>query len=321
MGTVYLVDHGSLGRQFALKILAPDLVNKQNWLRFEAEAKTMASLNHRTFVRVYDLGVHLGSTPFYSMDYLSGRTLEAMLAEEGPIEASQALDIFIEVLDGLAYAHRNGIIHRDIKPGNIMICNSGSNPIVKILDFGISKLIGSNTKDPQDLTAIGEIFGSPYYMSPEQCSGGAVDGRSDIYSLGCTLFEVLTGFVPFEGASFVETVMMHQEQDPPELSKILPHRRFSHSIELVVAKCLAKLPQERYQSAKEMSIDLTRIKEGKDLRDYYDKTEQNKLARYHGNNDDSSKKDKRIGVCLAFVSLVFAALTAPVLFIHIVDNR
>ncbi len=310
MGTVYLVDHISLGRQFALKILDPDLVNKQNWLRFEAEAKTMASLNHRTFVRVYDLGIHLGSIPFYSMDYLSGRTLEAMLGEDGPLEASQALDIFIEVLDGIAYAHRNGIIHRDIKPGNIMICNSESKLVVKILDFGISKLIGSNTKDPQDLTAIGEIFGSPYYMSPEQCSGGAVDGRSDIYSLGCSLFEVLTGFVPFEGASFVETVMMHQEHDPPELSKILPHKRFSHSIELVVTKCLAKLPQDRYQSAKEMSIDLARIKEGKDLSDYYDNTIQNKLTGYHGNNNDSSKINKRIGASLAFVSFVFAALAA-----------
>jgi len=309
MGTVYLADHVSLDRQFALKILAPDLVNKQNWLRFEAEAKTMASLNHRTFVRVYDLGIHLGSTPFYSMDYLSGRTLEAMLAEDGPLEVSQALDIFIEVLDGMAYAHRNGIIHRDIKPGNIMICNSESDLVVKILDFGISKLIGSNTKDPQDLTAIGEIFGSPYYMSPEQCSGGAVDGRSDIYSLGCSLFEVLTGFVPFEGASFVETVMMHQEQYPPELSELLPHKKFSHSIELVVAKCLAKLPQERYQSAKEMSIDITRIKEGKDLSDYYDKDEQNKLAKRHDKNDDSAKRNKTIAASLAFVSLALAALT------------
>lgn len=312
MGTVYLVDHLNLDRQFALKILAPDLVNKQNWLRFEAEAKTMASLNHRTFVRVYDLGIHLGSTPFYSMDYLSGRTLEAILAEDGPLEVSQALDIFIEVLDGMAYAHRNGIIHRDIKPGNIMICNSESNPVVKILDFGISKLIGSNTKDPQDLTAIGEIFGSPYYMSPEQCSGGAVDGRSDIYSLGCSLFEVLTGFVPFEGASFVETVMMHQEQYPPELSEIIPHRRFSHSLELVVAKCLAKLPQDRYQSAKEMSIDLARIKEGKDLSDYYDNAKQNKLAGYQANNENSSKRNKRIGFSLAFVSLVFSALLASI---------
>lgn len=310
MGTVYLVDHVSLGRQFALKMLAPDLVNKQNWLRFEAEAKTMASLNHRTFVRVYDLGIHLGATPFYSMDYLHGRTLEAILAEDGPLEASQALDIFMEVLDGMAYAHRNGIIHRDIKPGNIMICNSESNLIVKILDFGISKLIGSNTKDPQDLTAIGEIFGSPYYMSPEQCSGGAVDGRSDIYSLGCSLFEVLTGFVPFEGSSFVETVMMHQEQDPPELSKILPHRRFSPSLERVVAKCLAKLPQDRYQSAKEMFIDLARIKEGKDLSDYYDDTNQSKLAGYQANNDDSSKINNRFVASLAFVSLVFITLTA-----------
>jgi serine/threonine-protein kinase len=126
MGVVYLVQHTALNKQFALKVLAPDLVNEQNWLRFQAEAKTMASLSHRTFVKVYDLGIHAKAVPFYSMDYLKGRSLETIVIEDGPFQLEQALDIFLEVLDGLAYAHRHNIIHRDIKPANIMLCTAGS---------------------------------------------------------------------------------------------------------------------------------------------------------------------------------------------------
>lgn len=266
MGVVYCAEHTALHKQFALKVLAPSLVNKQNWLRFQAEAKTMASLNHRTFVKVYDLGIHAKTVPFYSMDYLKGRTLETIVIEDGPHQLEQALDIFIEVLDGLAYAHRNSIIHRDIKPANILLCTTGS---IKVLDFGISKFVGADASKKQSLTAAGDIFGSPFYMSPEQCSGEIVDARSDIYSIGCTLFEVLTGFVPYEGRNSVETTLMHQEQEPPSLCDVLPELEYPPSIDLVIGKCLAKDPEERYQSAKELAIDLARIREGKDLRAYH----------------------------------------------------
>lgn len=276
MGVVYLVKHTALNKQFALKALAPDLVNEQNWLRFKAEAKTMASLNHRTFVNVYDLGIHAKTVPFYSMDYLSGRTLETILVEDGPIELRQAVEIFLEVLDGLAYAHSHGIIHRDIKPANIMVSttnsattgtNTGSTS-VKILDFGISKFVGSDGKKAQNLTAAGDIFGSPYYMSPEQCSGETVDGRSDIYSIGCSLFESLSALVPYEGNNSIETALLHQEQEPPRLSEILPELELPPSIDRVIARCLAKEPAERYQSAKELSADLIRIRDGQDVQTY-----------------------------------------------------
>lgn len=268
MGVVYLVEQMSLKKQVALKVLAPEFVNEQNWLRFQAEAKTLAALNHPTLVKVYDLGVHDHSLPFYSMDYLQGHNLEEVLIADGPLPLKQALSIFIEVLAGLAYAHRNGIIHRDLKPSNIMLCTTGSaNGLsqVKILDFGISKLVGAGANLAQSLTSTGEVFGSPYYMSPEQCVGDLVDARSDIYSIGCSLFEVLSGFVPFEGSSSVETVTMHQDREPPSLSDLLADSDFPSSIELVLAKCLAKLPQDRYQSAKELSLDLERILEGKDV--------------------------------------------------------
>lgn len=263
MGVVYLAEQLSLKKPVALKILAPELVNEQSWQRFRAEAKTLAGLNHSSLVKVYDLGIHDNSIPYYSMDFLPGESLEEVLATTGPLELRQALHVFIEVLDGLAYAHRNGIIHRDIKPGNIMLCTIDGVEAVKILDFGISKLVGPHAASSQSLTAVGEIFGSPFYMSPEQCAGGAVDARSDIYSVGCTLIEALTGFVPFEGDEFIETVMMHQEEEPPRLSELNPDLKYPSSLDSVLAKCLAKRPSDRYQSAKEMAVDLTRVLEGK----------------------------------------------------------
>ncbi|MBA4074802.1 MAG: hypothetical protein C0508_07145 [Cyanobacteria bacterium PR.023] len=268
MGVVYLAEHMGLHRQFALKILAPELVNEQHWLRFKAEAKTMASLNHTTFVKVYDLGIHDQAIPFYSMDYLKGRSLEEILVADGPLPLNQAIDVFLEVLDGLAYAHRNGIIHRDIKPGNIMLCAIDGAATVKVLDFGISKIIGTAARSSQSLTYADEIIGSPFYMSPEQCNGEEIDARSDIYSIGCTFFEAITGFVPFEGNNSIETITMHQDKQPPSLSDVIPDSKFPPSLDLVLGKCLAKLPKNRYQSAKQMAIDLQRIKEGKDLLKY-----------------------------------------------------
>ncbi|CAN5493816.1 hypothetical protein BH11CYA1_BH11CYA1_12960 [soil metagenome] len=263
MGVVYLAEQMSLRKQVALKVLAPELVNEQSWRRFQAEAKILAPLNHSSLVKVYDLGIHEQKIPYYSMDFLDGQSLEEILSDDGPMPLKQTLSIFVDVLNGLAYAHRNGIIHRDIKPGNIMLCTAGGDNVVKILDFGISKLVGPNAANLQSLTAVGEIFGSPFYMSPEQCAGSAVDARSDIYSVGCTLIEALSGFVPFEGEQFLETVLMHQEEEPPLLSDLNPDLKYPPSLDQVLAKSLAKRPLDRYQSAKEMALDLGRVLEGK----------------------------------------------------------
>jgi serine/threonine protein kinase len=262
MGIVYLAQHLSLGRPYALKVLSPSIVSEQSWLRFKAEAKTLAALNHPGLVRVYDLGIHENTVPYYSMDYLDGETLEELLVRKGPQTVENSISIFLAVLDALAYAHRNNVVHRDIKPANIFICKSQE---IKILDFGISKLVGE--KRNQELTAIGEVFGTPYYMSPEQCRGEQIDLRSDIYSLGCALFETLTGYVPFESANSLEIAMLHEEGEIPLLSDVC-EISLPPSLDVVIAKCLAKLPHDRYQSAKEMAIDLTRIKEGKNLEAY-----------------------------------------------------
>ncbi|MBP9092667.1 serine/threonine protein kinase [bacterium] len=270
MSAVYLAEHLGLHRNFALKILSPELVNENGWLRFQSEAQTLAALNHRTFVKVYDLGIHEGTTPFYSMDYLRGYSLEELIAGDGPMPLAQMLSTFIEILDGLAYAHRNGIVHRDLKPANIMICTVDGSRAVKLLDFGISKLIGSatTTTKMQQLTSAGDVFGSPFYMSPEQSGGEAVDARSDIYSLGCSMFEVLSGFVPYDGENALDTILMHQEAEIPSILDFEAGSDLPPSIDIVLAKCLAKRPDDRYQSAKELALDLTRISEGKDVQDY-----------------------------------------------------
>jgi serine/threonine protein kinase len=327
MGVVYLVNHLGLNKPFALKVLTPNLVNEQNWLRFQAEARTLSALNHSSLVKVYDLGIHEKTVPFYSMDYLKGRNLEEILCQQGRLELKQALAVFLTMLDGLAYAHRNGVVHRDIKPANIFICspasttNESANQViddeteVKILDFGISKLVSSANKS-QHLTSAGEIFGSPYYMSPEQCRGEAVDARSDIYSVGCTLFEALTGFVPFEGKNGIEISLMHEEDEPPHLEDVLPNSTFPPGLELVLAKCLAKLPQNRYQSAKELAIDLTRIKDGKIIEGYARARNRATLSEEEEEEDTARPRLRptvsifvaggvlSIGLVLAFATLV-----------------
>ncbi|CAN5523622.1 hypothetical protein BH11CYA1_BH11CYA1_03560 [soil metagenome] len=318
MGMVYIAEHTALGRHFALKVLRPELVNEKVWLRFQAEAKTLAALNHNTFVKVYDLGIHEKAFPYYSMDLVQGRNLEQIVAEDGAFKLNSALKIFITVLEGLAYAHRNGIIHRDIKPANIMFSESkGSNADeIKILDFGISKLIDSHERERQNLTRAGEVFGSPYYMSPEQCMGESVDARTDIYSIGCSLFEALTGFLPFDADNSVDIITMHQETKPPALSDVLPEADFPASIEFVIKKCLEKLPVNRYQTAKELEIDLTRVLEGKDPSQYYSTQTH---ARAAAASDDTAS-DPPLPT-MAYAILAAVALTAIIATIYIFSNQ
>lgn len=271
MGLVFRASHVVIDSEYALKVLAPEQVNESSWLRFQSEARTMAALSHPTFVKVYDLGVHEGRLPFYTMDLLKGVSLESLVILKGSLPLKITVAIFLKILDGLAYAHRNGIVHRDLKPSNIMLCGKLSTKadklVVKILDFGIAKATGKDSYVRQSLTLKGDILGSPAYMSPEQCLGKDADIRSDIYSVGCCLFETLTGFVPFDGQSAAEIISLRLQSDAPQLSDMVD-REFPESLEYVVAKCLARSPEERYQSAKELAIDLARVGEGRDLKRY-----------------------------------------------------
>ncbi len=164
--------------------MPPEQVTEIGWQRFQLEARAVAKLDHINLVRVTDLGIHEGCLPYYAMDYVDGKNLAELLAEQGPIPLKAMLEIFMQVCDRVECAHRSGILHRDLKPANIMIVASKPGPKqAKVLDFGLAKL-SKQDRSHQSLTAVGDIFGSPYYMSPEQCNGDKLDNRSDIYSLG-----------------------------------------------------------------------------------------------------------------------------------------
>ncbi|MBS1996205.1 MAG: protein kinase [Cyanobacteria bacterium SZAS LIN-2] len=270
MGVVYLCEHLVFKRDYALKALAPEHINESNWYRFQSEGKAIARLNHRNIVQIYDLGIHDGHWPYYVMDLLEGQSLADLIHSRGPLDIEQAQEIFGQVCAGLGYAHQNGIIHRDVKPSNIILTASGdrqSSVVVKIVDFGLAKLIGDKAGLSQSQTATGEVFGSPLYMSPEQCIGAntKIDERSDIYSLGCTIFECLTGRPPFRGENAFQTVLMHQNAEPPSLAESCPGREFSPALEDLVATMLEKRPVERQQSMAAVAHDLSRAARGQSV--------------------------------------------------------
>lgn len=262
MGQVYLARHKGLDRDVALKVLATNHITEKAWWRFEAEAKTVAGLDHPSLVRVTDLGVHEGKFPYYAMDYVDGESLESVIRKLGPMVWQRALPLFKQVADGLAFAHAKGIVHRDLKPANILVVGAESgSPQIKILDFGLAKL---SQMDPENmrLTSTGEIFGSPYYMSPEQCLGNTVDARSDIYSLGCTLYECLTGSPPYTGDHALAVLSKHQLAEIPSLSNALPKGSYPHGLNGVLSRMMAKDPGMRYQSMNALAYDLASISNG-----------------------------------------------------------
>jgi len=269
MGEVYLARHESLGKKCALKVIPPEQVTEMGWRRFQLEAKAVAKLEHINLLRVTDLGIHEGCLPFYAMDYVEGKNLADLLAEFGPMPLSTALEIFVQVCDGVDCAHRNGLLHRDLKPANIMVQKTKvGQSVAKVLDFGLAKLI-TQDRFKQSLTAVGDVFGSPFYMSPEQCNGDKLDRRSDIYSLGCTIFECLTGRPPFIGNIVAGVIFSQLEADPPSLESIAGKGRFPASMEIVMAKLLRKNPVERYQTLLELRGDLERVARGEDVQPFY----------------------------------------------------
>jgi serine/threonine protein kinase len=272
MGVVFSATHRIMGKKFALKLLAPELMTAENWQRFQREARALSRLSHSSIVQIYNMGIDRDTTPFYVMELLEGEPLSEIIKTSGPLSENNALACFTAIAEALAVAHKQQIIHRDIKPANIVVSRDEAGKIVfKLVDFGLARLIDEKEKsllndgsrDKQALTALGQVFGSPFYMSPEQCRGIDLDSRTDIYSFGCSLFEALTGQVPLAGETPYETFILHQSKVPPRLSEVCPHLVFSEGIELAVAKMLAKTPSMRYQSMDEILHDFSRIGAGR----------------------------------------------------------
>ncbi|MFA7338189.1 MAG: serine/threonine-protein kinase [Candidatus Obscuribacterales bacterium] len=271
MGFVYHVRHIGLPKEYALKTLSTEQITETAWLRFQIEAQSIAKMFHPNIITIHNFAVHKApgrvEQPFYVMDLLAGMSLMEELRDNDPLPLARALSVFSQAASGIGYAHSKGIIHRDIKPGNVMLLNQpdASGATVKIVDFGIAKLTADSEIAQQHLTSAGEVFGSPFYMSPEQGLGQTVDARSDIYSLGVTFFEALTGDLPFKANSAVDIMLLHQSAAVPHLNAFVEGGDFPTAVQTVIERMMAKEPSQRYQNMQEVVADLTAIHFGNPL--------------------------------------------------------
>jgi serine/threonine protein kinase len=258
MGTVYRIEQIFLKKEFALKTM--DRTDSNVMVqRFQLEAKAASSLNHPNLVKVHDYGILDNETPYLLMDFINGITFADYLKKHGPIALELVAPLFTQACFGLLAAHEKNVVHRDIKPANLMLLNDvgvNTEGSVKVVDFGIAKFVNRDEGEVEALTRTGEIFGSPLYMSPEQCSGGFVDHRSDIYSLGCVLFEMLTGTPPHMGPNALKTMLLHQAGETPTLKEASLGIDFPESLQQIVMRMLRKQPEQRYQSIDLVAQDL-----------------------------------------------------------------
>jgi serine/threonine protein kinase len=257
MSEVHLARDQRLHRDVAIKVLRADLARDPSfYLRFRREAQNAAALNHPAIVAVYDTGeaeTPNGPLPYIVMEYVEGVTLRDIVHTEGPMPSKRAIEVIADACQALNFSHQHGIIHRDVKPANIMISKTGA---VKVMDFGIARALS----DANSVTQTAAVIGTAQYLSPEQARGEKVDARSDVYSLGCVLYEILTGEPPFVGDSPVAVAYQHVREDPVPPSR--RHDDISPEMDAVVLKALAKNPDNRYQTAAEMRADLVRVHSG-----------------------------------------------------------
>ena len=258
MSEVHLARDLRLHRDVAVKVLRADLARDPSfYLRFRREAQNAAALNHPAIVAVYDTGeaeTAGGPLPYIVMEYVDGVTLRDIIHTDGPMPVQRALEVIADACQALNFSHQHGIVHRDVKPANIMISKTGA---VKVMDFGIARAIADSGNK---VTQTAAVIGTAQYLSPEQARGEQVDARSDVYSLGCVLYEILTGQPPFVGDSPVAVAYQHVREDPVPPSQKRPD--ISPDLDAVVLKALAKNPDNRYQSAAEMRNDLVRVHSG-----------------------------------------------------------
>lgn len=257
---VYRAYHKQLRRLVAIKMLKAHLViDEESKLRFEQEARAVSCLTHPNVITVFDVGVSRHSEPYIVMEHLKGTSLSGLISGQTRLAVPEAVHIFSQCCAALGHAHKKEVIHRDVKPSNIMLIGTDEDPhFVKILDFGLAKL-HSLTGEFQRLTKTGEVFGSPVYMSPEQCTGKKLDFRTDIYSLGVVMFETLTGRPPFKERNSIDIIRRQIKEPPPKPTEVAPEANIPVRLEAIVLKCLAKNPQERFASMEDLKAALDEV--------------------------------------------------------------
>lgn len=328
MANVYLAYDTILDRNVAVKVLRGDLANDEKFVRrFQREALSASSLNHPNIVEMYDVGEDDGQY-YIVMEYVEGKTLKQLLKRRGSLTITEVIDIMSQLTDGMAHAHDSCIIHRDIKPQNIMILENG---LIKITDFGIAMALNST-----QLTQTNSVMGSVHYLPPEQANGKGSTIRSDIYSMGILMYELLSGGVPYKGDNAVEIALKHLKEPLPSIMKKLPE--LPQSIENIILRATAKNPQNRYKDAREMhqniitAMDESRVNEKRYVYKYSesdldstrvldDSVRQVKEQDARRKEDmrriekEESKKQNKILIILASVFTLLVVLTAVVIFL------
>ncbi len=323
MANVYLAFDTILNRNVAVKILRGDLANDDKFVRrFQREAISASSLNHPNIVEVYDVGEDSGKY-FIVMEYLEGETLKSLIKRRGALTLSEVIDIMLQLTSGLACAHDSYIIHRDIKPQNVVILEDGT---VKITDFGIAMALNNN-----ELTQTNSVMGSVHYLPPEQANGNGATVQSDIYSAGILMYELLTGKIPFKGENAVEIAIKHMKEAIPSVCELNPE--IPQSVENVILKACAKNPKNRYKSAMEMHDDLktcldkSRLDEVKHHYEFPEVDEalvkETREKKYESKEqiEKDKLKEQKLNKVLVITGIITAVLALIALFILVVLPR
>lgn len=258
MGVVYKARHEMMGRVVAIKMLRKKLVQDERSLkRFEREAKAASRMDHPNIITVHDFGLTGDRQPYLVMDYARGITLYQVQQTDLTITPERAVHIFAQVCDALHHAHLRGVIHRDLKPSNIMISDKERiSDFVRVFDLGVAKIAFDTGEDAEAITRTGEVCGSPLYLSPEQCKHEELDPRSDIYSMGVVMYEMLTGKPPLMGETVLDTLYLHVHHPPPSFNEVTPGLNIPVRLEQTVLKALEKEPYERHQTMQELKHEL-----------------------------------------------------------------
>jgi serine/threonine protein kinase len=276
MGAVFKVRDARLDKLFAIKMLRPEFVHEELALsRFSREARAAKGLTHVNLAAVYDYGIGKHGAPYLVMDYLEGRSLEEIIKAENGLSVPRAVDLFLQMVEAVGYAHARGVVHRDLKPSNMIIeRDEAGSELVKLVDFGIAKsLLATDT----GRTRTGDVIGSPPYMSPEQCEGLRLDARSDIYSLGCVMYETLCGRPPFVGANSIQTILKHMREHPVPISDAAKQQMVSEDLSYIIMRCLEKDRSDRYETVAALQKDLRLFKAKKQIKRVVPQSERTSL--------------------------------------------